>query len=140
MEDSRLATGDIFSMNEIFLNDVVRSSKTVPTAGVDDCDGLRMDSSEAFAGDDDLNRVGDRMDLSGAFAGDDDLNRLFHETWQRGYKTKILQPGEHSMDLHETQIHEPSTLLYETQIREPSTLLYETQIHEPSAIGMHHRI
>ncbi|KAI3684895.1 hypothetical protein L6452_34123 [Arctium lappa] len=121
MEDSRLATGDIFSMNEIFVNDVVRSSKTVPTAGVDDGDGLRMDSSEAFA-------------------GDDDLNRLFHETWQRGYKTKILQPGEHSMDLHETQIHEPSTLLYETQIREPSTLLYETQIHEPSAIGMHHRI
>ncbi|KAI3758827.1 hypothetical protein L6452_06399 [Arctium lappa] len=63
MEDSTLPTGNMFSMNEIFVNDVVGSSKTVPTEGVEDEDGFRMDSSEAFGGDeegdDDLNHVGD---------------------------------------------------------------------------------
>ncbi|KAI3715695.1 hypothetical protein L6452_22681 [Arctium lappa] len=63
MDDSTLPTEDMFPMNEIFVNDVVGSSKTIPTTGVEDEDGFRMDSSEAFAGDeegdDDLNRVGD---------------------------------------------------------------------------------
>ncbi|KAI3758829.1 hypothetical protein L6452_06401 [Arctium lappa] len=67
MEDSTLPTGNMFSMNEIFVNDVVGSSKTVPTEGVEDEDGFRMDSSEAFVGDeegdDDLNHVGDESDL-----------------------------------------------------------------------------
>ncbi|KAI3666851.1 hypothetical protein L6452_41889 [Arctium lappa] len=50
MEDSTLPTRDMFPMNEIFVNDVVGSSKTVPTEVVEDEDGFRMDSSEVFAG------------------------------------------------------------------------------------------
>ncbi|KAI3692565.1 hypothetical protein L6452_32382 [Arctium lappa] len=63
MEDSTLPTRDMFPMNKIFVNYVVGSSKTVPTEVVEDEDVFHMDSSEAFAGneegDDDLNRVGD---------------------------------------------------------------------------------
>ncbi|KAI3677486.1 hypothetical protein L6452_36750 [Arctium lappa] len=70
----------MFPMNEIFVNDVVGSSKTVPTEVVEDEDVYRMDSSEAFAGneegDDDLNRVGDESSTKAASEESETIMKL----------------------------------------------------------------
>ncbi|KAI3702507.1 hypothetical protein L6452_28245 [Arctium lappa] len=60
MEEASFATGDFHSLNEIYVHDIIGSSKTLPVVGMAVDDGFYVDSpTTGLSSDEDSNRLVD---------------------------------------------------------------------------------